>query len=693
MKTKAWILSFATSGAVAFILFCGNARAQTMKQMPQRAVKPNVAVEPVYKGKISGFVYWDTTKVETLSLSYDPCTNGIQTIQAFRIISVAPLMNLSEQLGGTINSSKTYSGSFGSCAYTIDNVPVDQPLLVIASLWDGVFVSKTNHDDDGLPAPAPGEKGYVGNLFDAEVMVTVASIPCRDFAPLESPTSMTSGPRSCSAGATNVNFVIEPYSDLKSFFAENKGSVQQLTAAQARTVAQIARLQQKPVSGSLTAQSASPTAAAGGQIPVSTANQRLASPGTQNLGSTPTPRPINAGVPQTAMLGAPAQPLLASGDKPATLAAQTPGATNASLASGARTTMPATGTSTTQAPLTPTNGGSQTGPPPIPSKGHEHNAYDAVTVQRGVTNDPKFTNWANSVEPPNGIVGKPPARGAVLTSNQVLAGPCTGSNLVISALRFEFTTGKDDLRGGDNNLDIEVHFKDNTFQPARNVNNSANWPNGSVKRVDVTLSQPVREDQITEIHLVHSAQAGSLNSQDNWEMTQARVFATGQGKTENIANYGFNDFTGDSPELTIPVSCAPAPGMVNALYFDVVTGSDDLKGDSFNILGSGPDGNNLDVIIGFTNGASEHASDVNGGANWPNNSEHKFFVYFSQPMDFAEIKSITLQTVLQRLGMDKWNMNSVQVTALGNGVNKLIATHGFYRFEENASLNLDMVAH
>jgi len=145
--------------------------------------------------------------------------------------------------------------------------------------------------------------------------------------------------------------------------------------------------------------------------------------------------------------------------------------------------------------------------------------------------------------------------------------------------------------------------------------------------------------------------------------------------------------------LTVPVSCAPAPGMVNALYFDVVTGSDDLKGDSFNVLAAGPDGNNLDVIIGFSNGTTEHAPNVNGGANWANNTEHKFFVYLGEPVDVTEIRSITLQTVLQRFGTDKWNMNSAQVTAVGNGVNKLIATHGFYRFDENASLSLDMVTH
>lgn len=45
----------------------------------------------------------------------------------------------------------------------------------------------------------------------------------------------------------------------------------------------------------------------------------------------------------------------------------------------------------------------------------------------------------------------------------------------------------------------------------------------------------------------------------------------------------------------------------------------------------GPDGNNLDVIIGFSNGSNQHAPNVNGGANWANNTEHKFWVYLSQP--------------------------------------------------------------
>lgn len=65
--------------------------------------------------------------------------------------------------------------------------------------------------------------------------------------------------------------------------------------------------------------------------------------------------------------------------------------------------MSAAGATVTRAALTPTNGGSQPGAAPIPSKGHEKNAYEAVTTHRGTTNDPTFTNWANAGQQPHGV--------------------------------------------------------------------------------------------------------------------------------------------------------------------------------------------------------------------------------------------------------------------------------------------------
>src|SRR5438309_4701606 len=63
---------------------------------------------------------------------------------------------------------------------------------------------------------------------------------------------------------------------------------------------------------------------------------------------------------------------------------------------------------------------------------------------------------------------------------------CSASTLVL-----QFTTGRDDLRGGNNNITVEIHFKDNSVQFAKNVNQSQSWAGGSFKSVTVPLQQTV----------------------------------------------------------------------------------------------------------------------------------------------------------------------------------------------------------
>ena len=276
------------------------------------------------------------------------------------------------------------------------------------------------------------------------------------------------------------------------------------------------------------------------------------------------------------------------------------------------------------------------------------------------------------------------------------AGPCMDMHAPTSLLRLEFTTGKDDLRGGDNNLNVELHLKDNSLQTFPNVNKGKNWSNLSFNRVDIPLNSPVLADQIKEIHLVHDAHASFPNTEDNWEMLQFQVYARFQGKNENVANYGFNKFTANNAELTVPLGCAPAPGKVNALYFNVSTGSDDLRGDDINWYNGTleDDSDNLNVSVGFSDGSHQDASNVNGGVNWPNNSTHHFLVFLNPPKDPSEIKSISFHTFGGNWWTDNWNLDSVQVTAIGNGVRQVIATHGFWRFTDRTNgVDLDMVTH
>lgn len=80
------------------------------------------------------------------------------------------------------------------------------------------------------------------------------------------------------------------------------------------------------------------------------------------------------------------------------------GSTGTLLASGSQQTLlgngiaqpaPGGGAVPNQTTTKP-NGAPSGGPTPVPSKGNGRNEYDAVTLQRGVTRDPGFANWANS---------------------------------------------------------------------------------------------------------------------------------------------------------------------------------------------------------------------------------------------------------------------------------------------------------
>jgi hypothetical protein len=162
------------------------------------------------------------------------------------------------------------------------------------------------------------------------------------------------------------------------------------------------------------------------------------------------------------------------------------------------------------------------------------------------------------------------------TYGQGAGGP-GGSNTqqcTATRLRFRFATSDDDLRGGQDNLNIIVFFKGGRApQVAPNVNKSDNWPNNSVNYVDVYLDQPVPPDQIRALRLIHIADGGfntgslptlltlaapidipkAFLSPDNWNMADVEVAAIGNGVGARIANHGFFRFTGSEPVLTIGV--------------------------------------------------------------------------------------------------------------------------------------------
>jgi len=307
---------------------------------------------------------------------------------------------------------------------------------------------------------------------------------------------------------------------------------------------------------------------------------------------------------------------------------------------------------------------------------------------------------AASVQMPaqNGALLSPQPR----TLLQGPAQPCT-----IGLLNLRITTGKDDLRGGKNNLDVEVHFANGEMQTAPNVNKGQNWPNESVKTVGVQLNHPVSPDQIRQIRLVHSAQAGynaptagqaalgttpigagaapillaeGVQSEDNWDMAELQAFGLGKGTNVPIASFGFHRFTGSNPSLDInahPGTGCPSGNQVRTISFTFKTSDDDLRGGN----------DNLNITVLFADGTSQSEPNVNHSQNWPNGSTKGAEIQLNRPIDMSQIRGFTLEdTFTGGSGGDNWDMASMQADAtLVDGSSHTIAKFGFHRFSSDWS--------
>jgi len=282
-----------------------------------------------------------------------------------------------------------------------------------------------------------------------------------------------------------------------------------------------------------------------------------------------------------------------------------------------------------------------------------------------------------------------------------VSGGCT-----VNDLQLMFRTGNDDLRGGQNNLNVEVHLADGSMQVANNVNHGANWATNSQNVINVPLQQPVAPNLIKLIRLVHSAQAGytppssgamgatatpvgpalapiyameGIKSEDNWDMAEFQAFGRGKGINVPIASFGFHRFTGSYPSLDInaqPGAGCPSANLVTKLSFTFLTGNDDLRG--------GKD--NLNITIHFADGTTQSEPNVNHGDRWPDGSTKGAEILLSRPITIDQIKSISLSdTFAGGSGGDNWNMSSMEAAAWVGATYHTIAQYGFHRFSSDWS--------
>jgi len=122
----------------------------------------------------------------------------------------------------------------------------------------------------------------------------------------------------------------------------------------------------------------------------------------------------------------------------------------------------------------------------------------------------------------------------------------------VTELLLQFQTGSDDLRGGNDNLNIDLHFADGTTQSNLNVNRSARWPDNTPNTATIVLNRAVPLAALKSLTLTTTF-SGGING-DNWNMNSVTVTAVGNGVKKQIGSYGFKRFTGDQKQLSVSLT-------------------------------------------------------------------------------------------------------------------------------------------
>jgi hypothetical protein len=120
-----------------------------------------------------------------------------------------------------------------------------------------------------------------------------------------------------------------------------------------------------------------------------------------------------------------------------------------------------------------------------------------------------------------------------------------------------FNTGADDLRGGNDNVNLTIRYADGTEQVFLNVNNGARWVDNSTQTVHLTLNRAVRRQDIESFVLGVTTRSTVGSNYDNWNLNSFSVSSGYGGEVYAQAypaagaDYYFR-FTGSQRFNTIP---------------------------------------------------------------------------------------------------------------------------------------------
>lgn len=254
------------------------------------------------------------------------------------------------------------------------------------------------------------------------------------------------------------------------------------------------------------------------------------------------------------------------------------------------------------------------------------------------------SNWRSYLVDPEWRVTKPPQ---------------------ISALQREvlvtMETGEDDLRGGNDNVNLMLYRSNGPELTFRNVNTGKRWIMNSTQTVAVELPLGTSYDQITGVKVQHTGPSSGVFERvgaDNWDLRSIRV-ETGDadGKRLLMRRSGSpaHRFTMAARDVLWNFGDIAAARELVALF---VTGSDDLRGGN----------DNVHLVLLLRNGRTHRYENVNGRRKWENGASVTVRLPLPEGVTYAQISGVRVETTFSGgMGGDNWNLQWLNVgTVIGH---------------------------
>lgn len=270
----------------------------------------------------------------------------------------------------------------------------------------------------------------------------------------------------------------------------------------------------------------------------------------------------------------------------------------------------------------------------------------------------------------------------------------------IHELVFEFGVGGDDLRGGNDNLNLTINYHGSAPQKVYNVNKGNKWIDNYSQFITVPLKTPIALNKIKSVEL------HTISGNDNFNLNKLKINARGYKVNRRIyekLGAPLKRFTGKDKIFRVLVNpnpptialsrvnlgtgkkgVKPTPTgkkKIDKLRLWIRTGDDDLRGGN----------DNLNIVIHYGNGRKQAVNNVNKGTRWKDKSLNSVDISLNNNIyAISEISQVVLQTTFRGgFGGDNWNLNAIRIearsgnTAVGNYYERGVDDKILHRFTAN----------